>query len=110
MTWPQRLTNLSIYLSVSRGGVDPDQREDISGHSHLFLLHIWSDGPSRTCLLAERLEEAAVSCLCSPFLVLRLQLVSVDFQNKCLYVYMFVLNLLLSDWSGGTPSQLAGWF
>lgn len=90
--------------------MDPDQREDISWHSHLFLLHIWSDDPSRACLLAERLEEAAVSCLCPPFLVLRLQLVSVDFQNKCLYVYMLVLSFLLSDWSGGTLSQLAGWF
>lgn len=64
--------------------MDPNQREDVSGHAHLLLLHLWSDDPGRACLLVERLEEAAGSRLCPPLPVLRLQLVSVDFEDKCL--------------------------
>lgn len=71
----QRWTYLSVCLSVFRGGVDPNQRKDVSGHAQFLLLHLWSDGPGRTCLLAERLEEAACGHVCSTLPVLRLQLV-----------------------------------
>lgn len=67
-----------------RGGVDPDQREDVSGHAHLLLLHLWSDDPGGARLLAERLEEAPAGRLCPPVPILHLLLVSVDIQNKCL--------------------------
>lgn len=64
--------------------MDPDKRENVSGHAHLLFLHLWSDDPGRARLLAERLEEAAGGRLRPLLLVLCLQLVSVDFQNKCL--------------------------
>lgn len=64
--------------------MDPDKRENASGNAHLLLLHVWSDAPGRACLLAERLEEVAVGRLRPLLLVLCLQLVSGDFQNKCL--------------------------
>lgn len=66
----------TVYLFVLRGGMDPNQVKDTSGNAHLLLLHLWSDDLGRTWLLAERLEEAAVVCLCSTLPVLRLQLVS----------------------------------
>lgn len=56
--------------------MDPHQDQDPGGNAHVLLLHLWSDGPSGDCLLAERLEEAAAFHLCSSFPVLRLQLVS----------------------------------
>lgn len=52
--------------------MDPDQREDVSGHAHLLLLYLWSDDPGGACLLAERLEKAAGGRLCSELSVLRL--------------------------------------
>lgn len=79
------LTHLSLsYLSVSRGGVDPDQREDASGHAHLLLLHLWSNDLGRASLLAKRLEEVAGGRLCPKLPVFCLQLVGDDSQNKCL--------------------------
>lgn len=65
-----------LFLIVSRGGVDPNQREDVSGDAHLLLLHLWSADPCRACLLAKRLEEVAVGRLCTPLPILCLQLVS----------------------------------
>lgn len=68
-----------LSLSISRGGVDPNQREDCSGNADLLLLHLWPDDPRRARLLAERLEEGAVGGLRTPLPVLCLQLVSVNF-------------------------------
>lgn len=65
--------------------MDPNQREDVSGHADLLLLHIWSDDPGRARLLAERLEEAAGGRLCPSVPVLCLQLVSVDLQMYRMY-------------------------
>lgn len=56
--------------------MDPNQRENFSGHSHLLLLHLWSVDPGGVCLLAERLAEGAVGRLFTPVHLLRLQLVS----------------------------------
>lgn len=67
-------------LSVCRGGVDPDQRTDVGGDPVLVLLHLWSDGPGWTRLLAERLAQAAGGCLRAPLPVLCLQLVS---KSQC---------------------------
>lgn len=65
-----------LYVSVSRGGVDPNQRENFSGHGHLLLLHLWSVDTGGVGLLAERLAEGAVGRLFTPVPLLRLQLVS----------------------------------
>ena len=69
-------TRLTVYLSVLRGGMDSHPDQDPGGNAHVLLLHLWSDDPSRSGLLAERLEEAAGVHLHTSLPVLRLQLVS----------------------------------
>lgn len=56
--------------------MDPNQRENFSGHGHLLLLHLWSADTGGVGLLAERLAEGAVGRLFTPVPLLRLQLVS----------------------------------
>lgn len=75
--------------------MDPNQREDTGWHTHLLLLHLWSDDPGRACLLAERLEEVAGGRVRPTLPVLCLQLVSSDCQKyvlripECLQTQMF---------------------
>lgn len=84
---------LTVYLPVLRGGVDPNQVEDSSGHAHFLFLHLWPDGPGWACLLAERLEETAGGCLCTSLPLLCLQLVSQTFKIKDCFVTWFLFTL-----------------
>lgn len=103
------LMNPSVCFLVSRGGVDPNQREDVSGNPHFLFLHLWSDDTGRACLLAEGLEEAAGGRLCPQLPVLRLQLVSVNFQNKCFWSVGLFRLFWSALWLARWYSESARW-